>query len=244
MVVNSSKPSSTLFDLLMSRAEDLRSHIASRVPTRLQRTISPDDILQDVFITALRNAADLAEFSEADFDPWLMKTAHRRIADSIRRAGADRRGGRSVIIYSKYRKSASFVELFEQICGMNDTPSKVVAQREAISAVQIALAALPQDYRTAITMRYIDGSSYEQMADTLQKSRTAVSSLIHRGLQRMRKLMGPFNRFQSGDGSNLGSTRNPLRAGNAGSKSDRVSKRASPVSSDVAADPSARLRGM
>ena len=70
---------------------------------------------------------------------------------------------------------------------------------EAVDAVQIALAALPEDYRTAITLRYIHGRSCAQVAKAMRKSDGAVWSLLYRGKRKMRGLVDSVGVFFSED---------------------------------------------
>lgn len=191
---------SALIRLLVSRSDGLRRYITSRIPSRLRRIVSADDILQDVFITVVRRAADLSATGLDDIDVWLTRTAQQRIADAIRRVMAKKRGGHCGMVYEEWQRG-SFVDLFERVCAGRDTPSKEMSAKEAVSAVQLALAALPEKYRMAITLRYIHGSSYDQVAKAMSKSRTAVNNLLHRGLCMLKALMPPISQLFSDDGT-------------------------------------------
>lgn len=63
-----------------------------------------------------------------------------------------------------------------------DTP----AIKEALSL----LSSLDEIYRTAITMRYMDEMSPREIATALRVSENVVSVRIHRGIERLSKLMG------------------------------------------------------
>jgi RNA polymerase sigma-70 factor, ECF subfamily len=49
-----------------------------------------------------------------------------------------------------------------------------------------ALGRLPERYQTALTLRYFEGLSYEEVADVLNSKLGTVKSLIHRGLEQLR----------------------------------------------------------
>ena len=64
-------------------------------------------------------------------------------------------------------------------------PSEVPQAREALHM----LNGLDEIYRTAITMRFIDEMSPREIASTLGVSENVVSVRIHRGIERLSKLM-------------------------------------------------------
>lgn len=64
-------------------------------------------------------------------------------------------------------------------------PSDIQATREALEM----LKSLDEIYRTAITMRYIDEMSPREIASALGVSENVVSVRIHRGIERLSKMM-------------------------------------------------------
>ena len=50
-----------------------------------------------------------------------------------------------------------------------------------------ALSQLSERYQTVLTLRYFEGMSYDEVADVLGKRIGTVKSLIHRGLERLRR---------------------------------------------------------
>ncbi len=191
---------SSLFQLMMSRSEGLGRYIDLAIPARMKRTVSADDILQDIWVTVIRSASDITSSGSDKFDPWLTRIAQRRIADAIRRAGALKRGGRANVVYER-RQTTSFVGLFDRACGPQITPSREVSAKEATCAVQIALTTLPENYREALIRRYIDDESHSDIARALNLSRSAVNSLLFRALRKLKEVLGPTGRFFSDDGA-------------------------------------------
>lgn len=64
-----------------------------------------------------------------------------------------------------------------------------VAQRQEDRAVQQALSRLPDAYREAVVLRFIEGFSYEEMAEVLGLRVPALKMRVHRGLGRLRELL-------------------------------------------------------
>ncbi len=59
-----------------------------------------------------------------------------------------------------------------------------------IERIRMFIPKLPEAYRTAITMRYIDGFSIKEIARMLDVSENVASVRTHRGLAQLKKLCG------------------------------------------------------
>jgi RNA polymerase sigma-70 factor (ECF subfamily) len=71
-----------------------------------------------------------------------------------------------------------------------DTPEGVTLGRELYEAVERAIAALPDDLRTAIVLRELDGMSYEEIAQTMDCPVGTVRSRIFRARDAISKRIG------------------------------------------------------
>lgn len=58
------------------------------------------------------------------------------------------------------------------------------------SRLHQSLGALPERYQTVLVLRYFEGLSYDEIAKVLGKSVGTVKSLVHRGLKRLKRLIG------------------------------------------------------
>jgi RNA polymerase sigma-70 factor (ECF subfamily) len=109
---------------------------------------------------------------------------------------AVKRGGRHRIVNGG-RETSSLLDLFAHVAGRDRTPSSEEGAREAVHAVQIAISALPDDHRRAITMHHIEGRTSDEVAEALQKSLPAVKGLLYRAMRGLREQLGPEGRFFS-----------------------------------------------
>lgn len=75
-----------------------------------------------------------------------------------------------------------------------DTPEGVTMGQELRAAVERAIAALPEDLRTAIILRELDGMSYEEIAQTMECPVGTVRSRIFRARDAISKKVGALNR--------------------------------------------------
>jgi RNA polymerase sigma-70 factor (ECF subfamily) len=67
------------------------------------------------------------------------------------------------------------------------TPSSQAIEREQAQALQQALQRLPEDYRQALVMRYLEGRSFEEISQALQRTPAAVRKLWLRALKQLRQ---------------------------------------------------------
>jgi len=71
-----------------------------------------------------------------------------------------------------------------------DTPEGVTLSQELHETVERAIAALPDDLRTAIVLRELDGMSYEEIAQTMECPVGTVRSRIFRARDAIGKKIG------------------------------------------------------
>lgn len=75
-----------------------------------------------------------------------------------------------------------------------DTPEAITLSHELKSTVEQAIAALPEDLRTAIILREIEGMSYEEIAQTMECPVGTVRSRIFRARDAIGKKIGSLKR--------------------------------------------------
>jgi RNA polymerase sigma-70 factor (ECF subfamily) len=73
-----------------------------------------------------------------------------------------------------------------------DTPERVALSEEIRSTVNAAINDLPEDLRTAIVLREIDGMSYDEIAQTMECPIGTVRSRIFRAREAIDKRLKPI----------------------------------------------------
>ena len=76
----------------------------------------------------------------------------------------------------------------------SDTPESVTMGHELKETVERAIQALPDDLRTAIILRELDGMSYEEIAQTMECPVGTVRSRIFRARDAIAKKIGALMR--------------------------------------------------
>jgi RNA polymerase sigma-70 factor (ECF subfamily) len=139
------------------------------------------DITQEAFLKAYRA---LPRFrGDSAFYTWLYRiavnTAKNYLAAQRRRpmdVELDMQDPEQFDLHAKLRET--------------DTPEGVTLGRELHEAVEKAIAALPDDLRTAIVLRELDGMSYEEIAQTMECPVGTVRSRIFRARDAIGKKIG------------------------------------------------------
>ena len=152
-----------------------------------------DDIAQETFIRAYRA---LPKFrGEAQFYTWLYRIAVNTSKKFLLEMKRD-----PTVSQSAFARSDDEDETFsarnEPIS--DETPETVFAAKEIANVVNEAMMALPEDLRQAITLREIEGMSYEEIAQLMACPIGTVRSRIFRAREAISAKVGPLLENQTG----------------------------------------------
>lgn len=184
---------------LMRHSNTLYAYLEKKIPAGLRRIISPEDILQEVWMVAANKTRGLQHSDEVG--AWLMNATKGKLADVIKRAVAAKRGGRTRFEYNVRPASSSGLDPFALAESNQRTPSSEDAAREAGCAVRNAVRVLPGRYREAVSLRYLDEKPVSVIARHMRSTVPATRNLLYRGMRMLREHLGPAWRFFSDDGS-------------------------------------------
>ena len=84
----------------------------------------------------------------------------------------------------------------ERIAAWGSQPDEIFESREFLAAIDRALGQLPLDYRTAVTLRDVEGFSTAEAAHMLGVGERALKSRLHRGRMALRAELDGY--FASG----------------------------------------------
>ncbi|MBT8139365.1 MAG: RNA polymerase sigma factor RpoE [Gammaproteobacteria bacterium] len=167
------------FDLLVLKYQ----HKIHSLVSRYVREAEVPDVAQEAFIKAYRAIGKFR--SESAFYTWLYRIAvntakNHLVSRSRRPPDVDVDVGES-----------------DEYAGHNvlqdiETPESRLHGEEIAAAVRSALGNLPEDLRTAVTLREFDGLSYEDIADVMSCPVGTVRSRIFRAREAIDKAVGPL----------------------------------------------------
>lgn len=151
-----------------------------------------EDIAQETFIRAYRA---LSQFrGDAQFYTWLYRIA----VNTAKKALMDMK--RNPTVSENAFKSSDDDETspLENELTSSETPDAVLASKEIAEMVNAAMEALPAELRQAITLREIDGLSYEEISDVMNCPIGTVRSRIFRAREAISQRIKPLLENQSG----------------------------------------------
>ena len=141
------------------------------------------DVAQEAFIKAYRALANFR--GDSQFYTWLYRIAINTAKNYLVARG--RRPPESDI-------SAEDAEFMDGDHDLKDieSPERLMLRDEIEATVHRAIAALPEDLRTALTLREIDGLSYEDIAAVMQCPVGTVRPRIFRAREAVDKALQPL----------------------------------------------------
>nr|WP_319566829.1 RNA polymerase sigma factor RpoE [uncultured Rhodoferax sp.] len=152
-----------------------------------------DDIAQETFIRAYRA---LHQFrGDSQFYTWLYRiavnTAKKFLLElkrdpTISQAAMQSSDDEDETFRTKYEPTTS------------ETPESVLAAKEIALVVNAALESLPADLKQALTLREIDGMSYEEIAELMACPLGTVRSRIFRAREAVSAQVKPMLEKQTG----------------------------------------------
>jgi RNA polymerase sigma-70 factor, ECF subfamily len=151
-----------------------------------------EDITQETFIRAYRA---LHQFrGDAQFYTWLYRIAVNTAKQSLLELKRDITVSENMCLSDEenetsWRKSEPT---------SHETSESVLAAKELAGLVHAALDALPADWRQAVVLREIEGSSYEEIANAMNCPIGTVRSRIFRAREAISQKVKPLLDNQSG----------------------------------------------
>lgn len=131
-----------------------------------------EDAAQDTFVKAWQA---LPRFrGDCRFSTWLYRLAANAAIDVARRQ-------------KRHCDTDDIDEI--PLPDSGDTPQQELEKREAVESVRKALAAVKEEYRTALLLRYMQGLSYEEIGKALRLPAGTVKSRINRGKAQLKEIL-------------------------------------------------------
>lgn len=178
------------FELLVLKYQRRIQRLIARM---VRDTDLVEDIAQETFIRAYRA---LHQFrGDAQFYTWLYRIA----VNAAKKALLDLKHD-PLVTEAALRPAGDDDETFQpgNEPTTDETPETQLAAREIAAAVQAALDALPEDLRQAVTLREIEGLSYEDIATVMNCPIGTVRSRIFRAREAISARVRPLLEHQTG----------------------------------------------
>ncbi|MFK8111115.1 MAG: sigma-70 family RNA polymerase sigma factor [Rubripirellula sp.] len=179
----------SLGHLLQWYANYLTILATTQLDRRLRRRINPSDLVQETMLAAHRDFAGFRGESQPELLGWLRKilinTLHRSFARHVKAGKRDIRREVSIDqVSSQMEESAG--NLASILPGRSPSPSQQLNARERAVELANQLSSLPEHYRDVIVYRVIQGLSFEEISERMDRSSGAVRMLWLRALDQFK----------------------------------------------------------
>ena len=163
------------FGLLVSKYQRKLNRLLSRL---IRDSAEVEDVAQETFIKAYRG--------DSAFYTWLY-----RIGINTAKNYLVSQGRRAPTSTSFDSEEAETFEDGDQLRDIN-TPERLMMTRQIGETVDEAMAALPEELRTAIMLRELEGLSYEEIANIMECPIGTVRSRIFRAREAIAERLRPL----------------------------------------------------
>ncbi|NLR74105.1 MULTISPECIES: RNA polymerase sigma factor RpoE [Leeia] len=170
------------FDLLVGKYQRKLARLLSRFVRNPEEI---EDVAQEAFIKAYRALPSFR--GESAFYTWLYRIAINTAKNYLMSAG--RRA--TTTSTSIEVDESETLDMAEQVPDDN-TPETELANQQIVQAVNRVVEALPEELREAITLREMEGLSYEEIAEAMQCPIGTVRSRIFRAREAIAAELRPL----------------------------------------------------
>ena len=167
------------FDLLVLKYQSRIVSIAFKFVKEIQLA---EDISQESFIKAYRSIDSFRE--ESAFYTWLYRITANTAKNYLVSKGRRKESSISELSISE---NEDFFEL-----PTNDSPEQILMAQSLKDTIYDALSGLPEDTRTALSLREFEGLNYEEIAEIMNCPIGTVRSRIFRGREALENLISPI----------------------------------------------------
>jgi RNA polymerase sigma-70 factor (ECF subfamily) len=169
------------FGLLVSKYQRKLLRLVSRL---VRDPAEAEDVTQEAFIKAYRALPGFR--GESAFYTWLYRIGVNAAKNWL--AANGRRAPTSTELNSEEAEGYDDGELLRDV----DTPERLLMTRQIGETVNAAVASLPEELRTAVTLREMEGLSYEEIAQVMDCPIGTVRSRIFRAREAIAERLRPL----------------------------------------------------
>lgn len=144
-----------------------------------------EDIAQEVFVEVFNSIRKFK--SNSTLSTWIYRITTNKCLEFIRKRNTKKRFGFMQSILGNeipVDKTSYFTEM--------NHPGIILENKERSETLFYAINQLPEAQKVVFTLHKVDGKSYQEISDIIEKSVSSVESLMFRAKKNLQKLLGNF----------------------------------------------------
>jgi RNA polymerase sigma-70 factor, ECF subfamily len=146
---------------------------------RLRGALDPSDIVQQTLLKAHENLKGFRGKTDAELQAWLRAILAQELAKIGRMRG--RQPVRTQSLESALEQSSARLESL--VATEETSPSQAMERAERLVELAMALGELPENQRTAVELRYLQGLSVPAVAEQMERSTVSVTGLLYQDIE-------------------------------------------------------------
>jgi RNA polymerase sigma-70 factor (ECF subfamily) len=157
-----------------------------QIRQQLQAKVDASDLVQETFCEASRDLAQFRGHSERELMHWLRRILAHRVAKLVRRYYGTQ--SRDVRLERQLQDDLdrSSQALAQGLAAPLTTPSQRILRRENAVLLADALERLPEHYRDVLIWRHVEGLTFADVAERMDRTVDSVKHLWSRALEQLR----------------------------------------------------------
>lgn len=152
-----------------------------KLPSNARGKLDPADLVQQTLLEVLAVPGKLTGRPDHEVLAYLRRALTNNITDAARKYARDG--------FSPDLAGQSSISLAGWLAAPDTSPSERAARNEKFERLATAIFDLPDDQRTAVEMKYLQGMRVKDIAAAFGRTEGAVSLLLHRALTAMRGVL-------------------------------------------------------
>jgi len=176
--------------LLQLYGNYLKLLATTQLDAKLRSRVSPSDVVQETLLEAHRDFPTFRGSTEPELLAWLRRILLNNLGKLVEQhIVTEKRDIRREYSLERAheRWERSSVNLRNELVGDGPTPSAAFEQLEASRVLADQVAELPDDYRTVIVKRHLEGLPFKEIAEQMGRSPGAVRMLWLRAIDILRE---------------------------------------------------------
>jgi RNA polymerase sigma-70 factor (ECF subfamily) len=156
-----------------------------QLPARLLAKVDPSDVVQEALLKAFQHLDQFRGGSDGELAGWLRSILAHTLTNAARDLGREKRdAGREVPLEDALAESSARIEAW--LAADQSSPSQAAVRNENLLRLAVAVEALPDAQREAVTLHHLGQWTLDQVAEHMGRTPAAVAGLIKRGLRQVR----------------------------------------------------------
>lgn len=154
----------------------------------LQNHEDAEDLTQDVFIKVYESIHQFK--GESALSTWIYRVAVTSALEYLRKKKRKKRFGFLTPIWSEDNEPAIEIADFNH-------PGVQLDNKEKATILFRAIRQLPENQQIAFILNKVECLSYQEVAEIMQTSLSAIESLLHRAKSNLKEILKNFNNLDS-----------------------------------------------